>query len=113
MTRSGWTKLAAIAVIIALLAILLARIGFLVDERSARQAEAVRSVQRAQAGAQTLLGPWLHRSCVEEWTSEVGTGGERRRQVERREFRLDAGPPSLQVAGTAGLPDGRSHACAG
>ena len=47
-------------------ALLLARIGFLVDERSARQDEAVRSVQRASAGEQTLIGPLLQRQCTEE-----------------------------------------------
>lgn len=97
MRSSLWGKALAIGAIVGLLTLVLARIGFLVDERRGRQIEAVQSVQQSQAGAQAVLGPWLHRACVEEWEIEVGEGKERRLQTERREFRLQQSPQSLTV----------------
>jgi inner membrane protein len=94
-------KCLAIGVVVALIALVLARIGYLVDERRGRQIEAVQSVQQSQAGAQALLGPWLHRACTEEWDIEVGEGKDRRRQTERREFRLQTAPATLDVSGDA------------
>jgi len=80
-----------------MLSLVLTRISFLVDERAARQQDAVRSVQQSQAGAQTLVGPLLQRACSEEWDSEVGEGKERKRVVERRDFTLQAAPAELTV----------------
>lgn len=97
MRSSLWGKALAIGAIVGLLTMVLLRIGFLVDERRGRQIEAIQSVQQSQAGAQTVLGPWLHRACVEEWEIEVGEGKERRMQTERREFRLQQSPQSLTV----------------
>lgn len=97
MKNSLWSKALAIAVVATLLAILLARIGFLVDERRGRQLEAIHSVQQSQAGAQAALGPWLHRACVEEWDVEVGEGKDRRLQTERRDFTLQLAAQRLDV----------------
>ncbi|MEK8030967.1 cell envelope integrity protein CreD [Ideonella sp. DXS29W] len=97
MRFSLWGKALAIGAIVGVLTMVLARIGFLVDERRGRQQEAIQSVQQSQAGAQAVLGPWLHRRCVEEWEVEVGEGKERRLQTERREFRLQQAPQSLTV----------------
>lgn len=98
---SLWAKLLAIGAVVGVLAIVLARIGYLVDERRGRQLEAVQSVQQSQAGAQAVLGPWLHRTCTEEWDVEVGEGKDRKLQTERREFRLDAAATRLGVASQA------------
>jgi len=93
-------KVVAVGLVVALLAAVLARISSLVDERSARQEEAVRSVQQSLAGAQTLLGPLLRRQCVEEWDSVTGEGREQHAVVERREFALQAVPALLNVDST-------------
>jgi len=103
MNRAFWIKAAALAAIGVLLSLALARIGFIVDERRARQLEAVASVEQAQAGAQTLLGPLLHRACVEEWDVVVGEGKDRRTTTEKREFRLAATPQRLEVDGALSL----------
>lgn len=79
------------------LTIVLARIGFLVDERAERQQEAERSVQQSQAGAQTVLGPLLQRQCAEEWDSTVGEGKDKKTVVEKREFLLQATPDNLRI----------------
>jgi inner membrane protein len=83
-----------------MLSLVLTRISFLVDERAARQQDAVRSVQQSQAGAQTLVGPLLQRACSEEWDSETGEGKERKHVVERRDFTLQASPAELTVDST-------------
>jgi inner membrane protein len=101
LKNSLWGKLLAIALVVLLIALVLARIGFLVDERRGWQQEAIRSVQQSQAGAQSVLGPWLHRACVEEWDAEVGEGKDRRVETQRREFRLQAAPQSLTVQSQA------------
>lgn len=93
-------KLVILAAVTLLLCIVLLRIGWLVNERQGRQQEAVQSVEQAQAGAQTLLGPLLQRQCVEEWEAVTGQGVERRVAMEKREFTLVAAPAKLQVGGT-------------
>ncbi|MDI4634600.1 cell envelope integrity protein CreD [Pelomonas sp. V22] len=93
-------KLVILAAVTLLLCIVLLRIGWLVNERQGRQQEAVQSVEQAQAGAQTLLGPLLQRQCVEEWEAVTGQGAERRVAMEKREFTLVAAPAKLQVGGT-------------
>ncbi|NRF69274.1 cell envelope integrity protein CreD [Aquincola sp. S2] len=92
-------KFLSIGVVLLLMGGVLMRIGFLVDERQARQQEAVRSVEQSHAGAQTLAGPWLHRACTEEWEVVSGEGKERKTVQERRIFALAAVPARLEVQG--------------
>lgn len=94
------SKVGALALVAVLLSIALARISFLVDERAARQAEAVRSVQQSHAGAQTLLGPLLYRQCTEEWDVVSGTGKERSTSVERKLTAFTATPTAVSVDST-------------
>ena len=101
MRTSLWGKVLAIGAIVGVLMLVLARIGFLIDERRGRQLEAIQSVQQSQAGAQVVMGPWLHRSCTEEWDVEVGEGKERRLQTQRRDFRLQQAPQTLNVTSFA------------
>jgi inner membrane protein len=95
------SKVLAIGLVVVLLSIVLMRIEGLVDERRGRQAQARASVEQSLAGAQTLLGPLLHRACVEEWDAEVGEGKDRRMVAQRREFALTSPPQTLTVAGEA------------
>jgi inner membrane protein len=90
-------KLAAIFLTVILLSAALARIGWLVHERQQHQRHAIHSVQQSFAGAQTLVGPALRRTCVEEWPQEVGEGKHRRIETQRREFTLGAVPAALTV----------------
>lgn len=93
-------KMVILAGVSLLLSLVLARIGWLVDERQQRQQEAVDSVEQAQAGAQVLLGPLLLRSCSEEWESVVtDENKERRLSTEKRDFVISAVPERLLVAG--------------
>ncbi len=100
MRSGGWPmKCLILAIVTALLCLVLARIGWLVDERQERQREAVASVEQSQAGAQVLLGPLLLRQCSEEWPTVSGEGKDRRVGSERRDFVLIAVPSSLSVSG--------------
>lgn len=103
MNRAFWIKALALAGVGVVLTIVLSRIGFLVDERQMRHREAVASVEQSQAGAQTLVGPLLHRACVEEWDVVAGEGKDRRTTTEKREFRLAATPQRLDVDGALSL----------
>ncbi|MDM4767138.1 cell envelope integrity protein CreD [Pelomonas sp. SE-A7] len=98
-SKSLFFKLAILAAVSLVLLVVLARIGWLVDERQMRQREAVLNVEQAQAGSQTLLGPLLHRRCVEEWETVSGIGNQRTVTTDKREFRLASAPALLQVAG--------------
>lgn len=99
-SRAVVWKLLILAGVSLLLSMVLLRIGWLVDERQARQLEAVASVEQAQAGAQTLLGPLLLRHCTEEWeTLVVDENQERRRSTAKRDFVISAVPERLQVGG--------------
>ncbi|MDN3919077.1 cell envelope integrity protein CreD [Roseateles violae] len=97
--RAMFFKLLILAAVTLLLGVVLARIGWLVDERQQRQQEAVSNVEQSQAGAQTLLGPLLLRRCSEEWDTVGGEGRERQPGTEKRDFLLAAVPSSLQVGG--------------
>lgn len=96
-------KAFAVGGVTALLCLALARIGGIVDERQGRQAEAEHSVETSLAGRQALLGPVLHRSCVEEWDTTVGTGNDKRVVTDKREFRLSLAPTRLNIDASAGL----------
>lgn len=84
MKRILSSKLAWVLAVFATLALLLARIEGLVSERSARQTEAVRSVQQASAAHQHLIGPVLERACTERWEAVRGEGRERTTVTESR-----------------------------
>ncbi len=90
-------KLLAIGVTVMVLSIALLRIDYLVDERQRYQREAVSSVQQSLAGAQTVLGPVLHRECTETWEVSSGEGKDRRTEVKRVEHRMSATPAQLRV----------------
>jgi inner membrane protein len=92
-------KAVSIGFVLFLMSLVLMRIGFLVDERAARQREAVASVEQSHAGAQTLLGPLLQRHCVEDWEVVTGEGKDRKVTPERRTFVLTAVPATLDVQG--------------
>ena len=92
-------KAVSIGFVVFLISLVLMRIGFLVDERAARQREAQASVEQSHAGAQTLLGPLLQRHCVESWDVASGEGKERKVTTERRAFALTAVPATLDVQG--------------
>jgi inner membrane protein len=92
-------KAVSLAVIVVVLLAALARIGWLVDERRAYQADAERSVGRSLAGPLLVLGPFLHRACTEQWDVVSEKMGERTTTTERRAFTLTAVPSRLAVTG--------------
>lgn len=92
-------KAVSIGLVVFLISLVLMRIGYLVDERAARQREAEASVEQSHAGAQTLLGPLLQRHCVESWDVVSGEGKDRKVTAERRPFLLTAVPTTLDVQG--------------
>ncbi|SEL76585.1 inner membrane protein [Roseateles sp. YR242] len=98
-TKALWVKLAILAAVTLLLLVVLARIGWLVDERQQRQREAADNVAASQAGEQMLLGPMLSRWCVENWEETQGTGKDLRVERQRREFTLMQFPVRLNVDG--------------
>jgi inner membrane protein len=99
-------KLVAVGATVLLIGVVLARIGWLVDERQAYQQQALESVQQSYAGAQVLMGPVLQRRCTEEWDAVLGAGSDRRTEVSRRSFVLQAVPGEL-LASTTTQADAR------
>lgn len=93
------TKMLALTLVMLLLVAVQARIDDLVRERQLRERQAAASVEQSLAGPQTLLGPLLHRRCLEEWDTPVGEGKDARRGTARRELLLAAPPAQLQVQG--------------
>jgi inner membrane protein len=93
------TKTLAIVAVLFLLSLVLLRIDGLVNERRWRSVQAAQSVEQSLAGAQTLVGPVLQRSCTEQWTEWAGEGKERRKVEEKREWVLAAAPQGLKVDG--------------
>jgi inner membrane protein len=92
-------KAVSLAVIVVVLLAALARIGWLVDERRAYQADAERSVSQSLAGPLLVVGPFLHRACTEQWDVVSEKNGERTTHAERRAFTLTAVPSRLAVTG--------------
>ncbi len=64
-------KLAVLLLLMLLLCVPLARIGWLVEERGATRQQAVQELAAAYAGAQTLVGPVLVWPYVERWSEAV------------------------------------------
>ena len=93
------TKSVAIAAVLFLLSLVLLRIDGLVNERRWRSVQAAQGVEQSLAGAQTLVGPVLQRTCTEQWTEWTGEGKERRKVEEKREWTLAAAPQGLKVDG--------------
>jgi len=103
MARAWGWKMMILTGVSLILSLVLLRIGWLVDERQARQREAVLSVEESLAGGQVLLGPLLTRQCSEQWEEWQGEGRERRQVAVKREFMLSAVPGGLQVGGGLNL----------
>jgi inner membrane protein len=94
-------KAAAIGLIMFVLAGVLMRIDWLVDERRMRQAEALHSITQSLSSAQTLVGPLLQRRCTEEWDTEEGEGKQRRTRTDKRTFTLHSTPQVLAAQSQA------------
>ena len=90
-------KLLALAAVLLLLLWALAQVGGIVAEREARLREAQASVAASLAGPQSLAGPVLQRQCTETWETVQGTGKDRTRVAEKREFTLKSTPATLGV----------------
>jgi inner membrane protein len=93
------TKAAGLCLIVLILLAALARIDWLVQERRAYQSDAERSVRDSLAEPLTVLGPFLHRRCVERWEVVRAKDGERSTHTEERVFALTAVPTRLAVSG--------------
>jgi inner membrane protein len=96
-------KTTSLALIVLLLLAALARIGHLVDERRAFQADAELSVRQSLADPQVVLGPFLHRQCTEQWDVVSEKNGERSVHQAQRTFALTAVPSRLGVSGDFSL----------
>jgi inner membrane protein len=103
MKNTFLVKALAVGAIALLLWLVLMRIGDLGLERQSRQREAQASVEASQAGRQTLMGPVLHSTCVEEWDTVSGEGKDRTTVTDRREFMLAATPARLDVQANVAL----------
>ncbi len=99
MPRSLVFKVLILLGVTFLLLLVLLRIGWVVSERQDYQREAVASVGQSQAGAQTLLGPLLLRSCTELWTVTSGEGKDRKVETQSSDRLMVATPAQLDVSG--------------
>lgn len=93
------SKLLALGVILVLLVAALAQISGVVHDRQNHRQTAVQSIAQSLAGSQTLVGPLIHVSCIEEWSTLV----DKQAHSERREHQLVAAPTSLTVQGNSQL----------
>jgi inner membrane protein len=93
------TKTTSLALVVLALLAALARIGHLVDERRAFQADAELSVRQSLADPQVVLGPFLRRQCTEQWDVVSEKNGERSVHQAQRHFALTAVPSRLGVSG--------------
>jgi len=93
------STLAWVLAVFCALSLLLSSIEGLVSERSARQTEAVRSVQQASAANQHLIGPVLERQCTERWEAVRGEGRERTTFTDARQI-VQRWPAEQLVAST-------------
>ncbi|MDP2367821.1 cell envelope integrity protein CreD [Rhodoferax sp.] len=93
------SKLLALAIILVLLIGALAQISGVVQDRQNHRQAAIHSIAQSLAGAQTLVGPLIHVTCTEQWSTVV----DKQVQTERREHQLVAAPTSLAVQGSSQL----------
>ena len=100
-----FTKLAALAAVIALLLFGLGLIEDVVRDRLRYRSLTAQSVADSLAGPQTLMGPLIHSACVESWDVETGKGDERRMVEQRREFLLTAMPEQLKLSTGAAMEE--------
>ena len=86
MKNPLFQKCALLALIGALLLIPLSMIERTIEERTARRAEAIRSIAASSAGEQSIAGPVLTIPVVEEYDDEQveEINGERRKKTIRR-----------------------------
>lgn len=96
-----FNKLLSLFVVIVLLLFGLGMIEDVVRDRQLYRNEAERSVVQSLAGAQSLVGPMMHRACVESWDQVSGSGKERSVREQRREFILTALPDHLKLRTSA------------
>jgi inner membrane protein len=99
MRKALIIKLLLLAAVTVGLTVVLARIGWIVDERQGYQREAVQSVTESQAGAQTLLGPMLLRNCTEQWQVTTVTDKEKKVSTETSSYQMVSTPATLDVSG--------------
>ena len=90
-------KLLALAAVLLALLWALAQVSGIVAEREARLREAQAGVAASLAGPQLLAGPVLQRQCTETWETEQGSGKDRTRVTEKREFTLRSTPGTLSM----------------
>ena len=93
------SKLLALVAILALLVAALTQISAVVRDRQNHRHMAVQSIAQSLAGTQTLVGPLIHVTCTEEWSTVV----DKQPQTERRELQLVAAPSVLGLQGNSQL----------
>jgi inner membrane protein len=97
-------KVLALGLIVGILMFFLILIHGVIQDRQHYRDEAIASISSTVAGDQTVIGPFLHASCVE--TAEVRAPADPEKddsklvlREQRREFMLTALPESLDIQG--------------
>ena len=103
MKHPVFLKMMAVGGVLLMLIFGLALIGGIVRDRQVHREAATSSVAQSLAGSQTLIGPLLHRSCVETWDVTTGSDASQTRTEQRREFALTALPDDLNVTTGAAM----------
>ncbi|MDT8990490.1 cell envelope integrity protein CreD [Curvibacter sp. APW13] len=101
MKSLGMKKALALVAIVLVLMLGLDRIEGVVRDRAYHRNLATQAVSQSLAGAQTLLGPLLHVSCVETWDVLQGNEHERKLVEQRQERTHVLAPTELSVGGDA------------
>ncbi len=90
-------KLIALLLVIAALLVALSAVEGVVTDRLRHQQQAQLSVAAGLAGAQTLLGPALQRTCHETWVRQQGEGKDSKSVADKRDFIQILWPRKLAV----------------
>ncbi len=90
-------KLIALLLVIVALLVALSAVEGVVTDRLRHQTQAQLSVAGSLAGAQTLLGPALQRTCQETWVRQEGAGKDSKSVGDKRDFVQTLWPRKLAI----------------
>ena len=104
MNRPVIIKIVALGTVLLALLFGLSLVQDVVNDRQSHRYQAASSVANSIAGNQTVVGPFVHMSCVESWDEKVkDPDGTTTVQEKRREFMMTAVPESLDIKSSTGI----------
>lgn len=94
-------KIVALIGVFVVVTMFLQSVGVIVNERQGRLREAEQSVAASLASSQRLVGPMLHRACIESYEVTLGEGEKKKTHIERVPVSTGIAPASLDIQADA------------